>query len=95
MLPAAQLCWMPASLLLAFLHSPGADQPLSPGRAIERELAPEETHVYRFDTTAGQSMHIEVKQQGIDVVVSLFSPDGNRLADFDSLDFHGESRTAS
>src|SRR5438093_5588096 len=47
---------------------------------IERQLAPEERHTYRIRSERGQLVRVVVEQQGIDVVVSLRGPGGQRLA---------------
>ena len=57
---------------------------LKPGEPIERELAGGDAHSYRVMVTAGQYLHTVVQQKGIDVVVRLFRPDGQKLAEVDS-----------
>src|SRR2546421_616209 len=57
---------------------------LEPGRAIERELAGEEKHVYQFTLAEGQYANVVVEQRGIDVVVQLLAADGKLIAEFDS-----------
>lgn len=54
------------------------------GQPIEREIAGAETHAYRVDLDAGQFMFVAVEQQGVDVVVTLYGPDGAALGEFDS-----------
>lgn len=47
-------------------------------QSVQRELAAGQRHSYQINLVnleAGQSVKIEVEQQGIDVVVQLFSPD--------------------
>ena len=51
---------------------------------VERELKGGETNAYRVRLTAGQFLHAEVEQKGIDVVVVLFRPDGKQLRESDS-----------
>jgi CHAT domain-containing protein/tetratricopeptide (TPR) repeat protein len=43
-----------------------------------------ETHSYRINLTAGQFLYALVEQQGIDIEVGLFNPDGSRVAVTDS-----------
>lgn len=57
---------------------------LEPGKPIEREMAGGEVHNYRVIITAGQYLYVVVDQRGIDVVVSLFGPDGKKLIEVDS-----------
>jgi hypothetical protein len=57
---------------------------LEPGKPIVRELAGDQAHSYGIALKAGQYLHVVVEQRGIDVVVSLFAPDGKRLAEVDS-----------
>jgi CHAT domain-containing protein/tetratricopeptide (TPR) repeat protein len=54
------------------------------GKPIERELAGDQSHSYSIAVTAGQYLHVVVDQRGIDVVVTLFGPDGKKLAEVDS-----------
>jgi len=58
--------------------------PLEPGKPVERELAGGQTHEYHLQLAAGQYLHVVVDQRGIDVVVTLFGPDGKKLAEVDS-----------
>ena len=59
-------------------------RPLVPGARIERELAGGETHAYQVTLASGQYAHAVVEQQGIDVVVKVFGPDGKQIAEVDS-----------
>lgn len=54
------------------------------GNPIERELKGGEVHTYQIKLTAGQYLHVVVDQRGIDVVVTLFGPDGKQLVEVDS-----------
>ena len=56
---------------------------LEPGKAIERSIAARETQSYALALTANQYAHITVDQRGVDVVVSVFAPDGTKLAQVD------------
>jgi CHAT domain-containing protein len=65
--------------------APPADiRPLEPGRPIERDLGGGGVHAYRVTVAAGQFCHILVEQRGIDVVVSIYTPDGTRMVEIDS-----------
>lgn len=79
------------SLLLQLLLScclsaiVAAQQPslplLSP---VERELRGGQTDSYRVTLQAGEFLHAAVNQNGIDVVVVIFGPDGKQLSESDS-----------
>jgi len=51
---------------------------------VERELKAGEGHNYVVTLTSGQYLHVIVEQKGIDVVVRLFGPDGQKLTEVDS-----------
>ncbi len=57
---------------------------LQPRHPISRELAGGGTHSYRVALRAGQYLHAVVEQRGIDVLVTIFAPDGEEVADFDT-----------
>ena len=57
---------------------------LKPGKSIERELRSNETHSYLIRLQAGQFVRAEVEQSGIDVHVSIYSPEQEKLAEIDS-----------
>lgn len=54
------------------------------GARVERELKAGEMHEYSVTLTAGQYLRAVVEQKGIDVVVRLFGPDGQKLTEVDS-----------
>src|SRR5215475_5634948 len=62
----------------------GEAKPLTLGVPIERELAGGQSHSYQFTLVAGQFLHAIVDQRGIDVVVTVFSPDGQKAVEVDS-----------
>jgi CHAT domain-containing protein/Tfp pilus assembly protein PilF len=59
-------------------------QLLEPGKPIERDLTGGESHSYQMTLASGQFMKLRVDQRGIDVLVRLSGPLGQRIADFDS-----------
>ena len=59
-------------------------QVLKQGEPVEDELAGEQAHSYQLTLNAAQYLHVVVEQRGIDVVVSLFGPDGKKLVEVDS-----------
>ncbi|HEX8736010.1 MAG TPA: CHAT domain-containing tetratricopeptide repeat protein [Pyrinomonadaceae bacterium] len=60
------------------------DITLTLGKPIERSLAGNEAHSYKILLAANQYLHVVVEQRGIDVVVTLFAPDGKKIAEVDS-----------
>ncbi|MCI0559920.1 MAG: tetratricopeptide repeat protein, partial [Nitrososphaera sp.] len=54
------------------------------GKPVERELKGGEVHTYQTTITVGQYLYATVEQRGIDVVVTLFAPDGKRLTEVDN-----------
>jgi CHAT domain-containing protein/Tfp pilus assembly protein PilF len=52
--------------------------------SIERELAGGQAHLYRIALTAGQYLRVVTEQRGIDVVVTLFGPNGKQFVEVDS-----------
>jgi hypothetical protein len=59
-------------------------RPLEPVKPIERELAGGQSHTYQITLTEGQYLRVVVEQRGVDVVVTLLSPDGKKLIEVDS-----------
>lgn len=57
---------------------------LETGKPVERELAGGQSHSYQIVPEAGQYLRVVVEQRGIDVIVSLFGPDGKKVFDVDS-----------
>lgn len=49
---------------------------LNQGIPVERELAGGEKHIYQLSLLQGQFVRVEIKQQGIDLGVSIQSPEG-------------------
>src|SRR5919205_3885452 len=54
------------------------------GKSIERKLEGGQAHSYGLTLTTNQYVYVVVEQKGIDVVVILFGPDGNKLSEIDS-----------
>ena len=55
-----------------------------PGRSVSRELSGGESHSYRITLEAGWFFRAVVEQQGINLVLTLYGPDGQKLCDLDS-----------
>lgn len=78
--PNAQQTTAPAS-------APKTEEPpraLEPNKPILRDMAGGQTHTYLIQLDAQQFLHVAVDQRGIDVIVSLRSPDDVTLAEIDS-----------
>src|SRR5262245_3299351 len=54
---------------------------LEPGKPVERELSGGGSHSYKITMVSGQYSHIVVEQRGIDVAVTLFTPDGKKISE--------------
>jgi CHAT domain-containing protein/Flp pilus assembly protein TadD len=50
---------------------------LTPEQVVERSLSPGETHNYQIDLNAGEYLHLIAEQLGVDLEITLFSPDGH------------------
>ncbi|MCU1267883.1 MAG: hypothetical protein JWM21_4201 [Acidobacteria bacterium] len=50
---------------------------LLPGQTLQRDLGSTENHVYRIAVRAGQYLHLNVNQRGIDVRLKLIAPGRN------------------
>src|SRR5262249_43529538 len=56
---------------------------LEPGKPVGRELSGGQSHFYKITMTSGQYLRITVIQQGIDVLMALFTPDGKKIDEAD------------
>jgi hypothetical protein len=56
---------------------------LEPGKSVERELSGGQLHSYKIAMTSGQYLQVIVSLQGIDVLVTLFTPDGKKIGEAD------------
>lgn len=59
-------------------------RPLAVGAPVEREIRPGDRHVYRVDLGRGDLLAASVQQKGIDLVVEVVGPDGQKLLEVDS-----------
>lgn len=82
-----------AALALAPALSAEAQQPapvpdsvprLEPGRTVERDISARQVQRFRVALDSGSLVRVALIQRGIDLVVSVFGPDGRRLAEVDS-----------
>ncbi|MBK8465330.1 MAG: CHAT domain-containing protein [Chloracidobacterium sp.] len=53
------------------------------GKSLERELKGDDVHSYNLELTAGHFLNLVVEQKGIDVVVTLFDPNGKKSWEVD------------
>jgi CHAT domain-containing protein len=57
--------------------------PLEAGKPVERSIDAGAVHPYTLTLTSGQYARLAVDQRGVDVVVSVFAPDGSKLFQVD------------
>ena len=94
---ASAIRWaLAVSLALGLLWGAGAqpfrtataqragNEELQLGKPVERELAGGQSHSYQITLAANQYLNVVVEQRGIDVVVTLFGPDGKLVFEFDN-----------
>jgi tetratricopeptide (TPR) repeat protein len=77
----------------AFAQQPGTPnnlqgendaRPLEAGKPVERGMAGGQKHYYTITLEAGQYLQLIIGQKGIDVIVTLFDPEGKKLVEVDS-----------
>ena len=66
-------------------QDPGATPLLPPDRPIERELKGGESHSHRIALVSGQFMRAVVEQRGVNVRLTLFGPQGERLTEMNRV----------
>jgi len=79
-IPTAGIHFIPASAIASQQNEATA---LAPGAPVEREISGRQTHTYRINLATGQFIQASVQQQGVEVIVSLLGPDGQKLNEFD------------
>lgn len=72
-----------ASIAAQATPSP-AESVLEIRKPVEKQISAKETHSYQIPVTKGQFASGAVEQRGIDLVVTVFAPDGKSLAVIDS-----------
>ena len=75
-----------AVLAQANLPETAKRQSLNLNQPIERTIRGGESHSFTFDVKAGHYARVEVEQKNIDVIVSLFAPDGELVVEMDDKD---------
>jgi prolyl oligopeptidase len=75
-----------ADVMAFFLAQMGekARDSLQPSVPVTRDISGSDTHAYRVPLRAGQALHVVAQQLGVDVVVTVFAPDGAPLVEMDS-----------
>jgi CHAT domain-containing protein/tetratricopeptide (TPR) repeat protein len=53
---------------------------LEPGKMIEREIVGQESHLYQITLSADQYILLVLYKQGVDVLVRIIGPDGQKIA---------------
>lgn len=71
-------------LLVILCSAASAQTKLQLGSPIERELLPGQIHEFTVDLQENNFVQIVVEQQGIDVIVKVFSTTGKTLGNFDT-----------
>lgn len=88
-----------ALLLLPFLICASAQAqnptPLQLNTPVERTLGPGQGHAFTVTLAENTFVQLVVEQQGIDVVIKVFSPDGKSLGEFDTPTGNDGSEYAS
>jgi erythromycin esterase len=54
------------------------------GKPVEREMRAGEIHAYYVSLVTGQFLRATIDQRGIDVIVTVFDPDGKKIFEIDS-----------
>lgn len=57
---------------------------LEVGKPVERELARDEVHTYHLTFASGQYVDLTFSRRGIDLIATVFGPDGNKIAEANS-----------
>ncbi|HUF17465.1 MAG TPA: erythromycin esterase family protein [Thermoanaerobaculia bacterium] len=63
--------------------------PLESGQPVERQLASGETHSYSLALETGDFLRMVFDQRGIDVVVTVYGPDQQKVVDVNASDARG------
>ena len=70
-------------------NRPQAQQSLEVGQIIEKTISGGQSDSFTLEGKENQYLHLVVAQQGVDVVLSLFEPDGTKLGEFDDVERFG------
>lgn len=72
-----------AALIVA-LTTFATAQKLETGKTFEREIGGTEKHIYDVQLKKDEAYNLVVEQRGVDVVLRIYSPDGNLAGDIDT-----------
>jgi CHAT domain-containing protein/Tfp pilus assembly protein PilF len=75
---------------LSSLNQHSNDQ-LLVGKTLEKTISGGQVHSYVIQGEKDQYLHLTVAQQGIDVVLAFFEPDGTKLGEVDQTEFGPEA----
>jgi hypothetical protein len=67
-----------------YVPTPAAPVALEPGTPLEKTIGPNQKHNYTVTVDEDSLVQLTVEQHGVDVVVSVFSPAGKQLGEFDT-----------
>jgi len=81
---AGMLSFPRLSSIAVMRNSQAQAQRIEPGKPMERELKGGEVHQYQVEMEAGQFLNAIVDQRGIDVMVLVFAPKGQKVFEVDS-----------
>jgi CHAT domain-containing protein len=71
---------------LLTLRAQGIARTLEPGgTSREREIMAGESQAYEVTVPAGQCLHLQLEQSGIDLTVLVYGPDGSRVLDYNGI----------
>jgi CHAT domain-containing protein len=73
-----------AWLSVIFAVSLAAQDPLLPGKPLERTIADGQPHTYRITLQAGQFVQFAVQQTSCDVALTVLAPDGKKIGEADT-----------
>ena len=65
---------------------------LEVGSSLERDIAASEKHIYIIDLDKSKFVYGELDQIGVDVVINVFNPEGERIGNFDEFFFEGQEK---
>ena len=75
---------IPFTLRLEETTSQDEQTTLQVGNAVTRQISGGQTHSYKIAANAGDYLNVVVDQRAVDVVVSLFGPNGKKLLQVDN-----------
>ncbi len=78
-----------------FAQSQEEPDSLVPRKPIEREIAPRQTHSFRLTLAKDQYARINANQLGVDIAITIFAPDGEKILTVDAANGRQGKETAS